>query len=131
MNTALVVDDDDSFREMLALAFRVEGFEVHAAQHGRAALDILKTQRNVNVLVTDITMPVMDGFELIRATRKAFPHIPIIAITAGGAHYTAFDSLKVSEALGACATLQKPFNLDELFTAVRNALAGNQEPREG
>lgn len=105
----LIVEDDPLVREMVASYVGQLGFEATTAQQGREALERLR-QESFTLLITDIKMPEMDGFELMRAVRSEFPEVHIIAMTGHGATYTFTDVVEN----GATDYLVKPFTLDEM-----------------
>jgi len=83
----LIVDDEPDLREMVRLILEMAGHEVAEAHHGRAALDYLRAN-DVDLLITDIMMPVMGGAELIDALRAAdaTANMPIIVLSASPHH---------------------------------------------
>ncbi len=124
----LVVDDEPLFRSSVADAISdtCKGYRVLEACDGREALDLV-AENAVDVVVTDIQMPIMDGVELIVALQKTRFRGPIIVVTAfGSAH------LKREVAShGAIAYLEKPIDLPELIEVVRNSASGERSHIEG
>jgi hypothetical protein len=117
--SVLVVDDDDSIRNLFQIVLTGGGYEVVAARNGREALVLLR-ERRFNVLVTDLVMPEGEGIETIRTLRKEQPDLKIVAVSgAFGGMY-----LKVAKALGANATLMKPVPPDVLLATVQSLLEG-------
>jgi two-component system, NtrC family, response regulator PilR len=113
----LVVDDERSMRELLAIVLGREGYEVFAAEHGQAALAVLERQ-HFDLLVSDIRMPDMSGVELLRAARDLQPDLIAIMMTAYASTETAVEALR----LGARDYLIKPFNVEELKLRIRDHL---------
>ena len=115
-NTAriLVVDDERSMRELLAIVLRREGYDVLLAENGRAAIDLL-ARESVDVLISDINMPDMSGVDVLRAAKKVDQDILGIMITAFASTETAVEAMR----LGACDYLSKPFDIDLLKMKVR------------
>jgi two-component system response regulator PilR (NtrC family) len=113
----LVVDDEPSMRQMLLYVLRREGYEVTLATSGREAVALLE-QEPVDLLISDIRMPDMNGVEVLRAARQLDPEVAGVMITAFASTETAVEALR----LGASDYLSKPFDLDELKLVVRNAL---------
>ena len=113
----LVVDDERSMRELLAIVLRREGYDVTLAENGRAATDYLEARR-FDLLVSDIKMPDMTGVDVLRAAKRIDPDILGIMITAFASADTAIEAMR----LGAHDYLSKPFDVDELKIKVRNAL---------
>ena len=112
----LTVDDSRTMREMVAFTLRQAGYDVQEAEHGQAAIAVLKT-KPADVIITDLNMPVMDGVALIRALRSdpKFRSVPIVMLT------TESDAGKKAEGKSAGATgwLVKPFDPDRLIDVVK------------
>ena len=116
VKTALTVDDSKTMREMVSFTLKGEGFDVIEAEDGKAALGVLSGKK-VDVVITDLNMPNMNGFELIRNLRSdpAYKFTPILMLTTEG------DGSKKEEgkAAGATGWLVKPFNPEKLVEVVR------------
>jgi two-component system, NtrC family, response regulator PilR len=121
----LVVDDERSMRELLAIVLRREGYEVMLAENGRSALDALEREP-VDLLISDIKMPDMSGVEVLRAAKKVDQDILGIMITAFASTDTAVEAMR----LGACDYLSKPFDIDLLKMKVREKIENRQLRRE-
>lgn len=106
----LVVDDNSSIAKTLTDILAVKGFQVHAAFSGAEALKVLQTQP-VDILLTDVIMPDMDGVALYRATRKTHPKLTTILMTA----YAADDIIQRGLAEGIKTVLTKPLDIDLLL----------------
>jgi len=106
----LVVDDNPSMAKTLADIMSIKGFEVHAAYSGFEALAILQS-RSVDILLTDVVMPDMNGVELYRETRKTHPKLTTILMTA----YAADDIIRQGLAEGIKTVLTKPLDIDFLL----------------
>jgi two-component system, NtrC family, response regulator PilR len=120
----LVVDDERSMRELLAIVLRREGYEVLLAENGRAAIDILEREP-VDLLISDIKMPDLSGVEVLRAAKQIDRDILAIMITAFASTETAVEAMR----LGACDYLSKPFDIDLLKMKVREKIE-NQKIRQ-
>lgn len=120
MSRILLIDDDDSLRRALRLALEKSGFAVTAVGDGRAGLAAFEIQP-VDLVITDLVMPNMEGVETIRALRKLAPHVPIIAISGGG-RGSADGYLNIAKILGAALTLEKPLEPADLCAAVTRLL---------
>jgi CheY-like chemotaxis protein len=107
----LIVDDNPSMASALADVLDVKGFEVHAAYSGAEALEILQVHP-VDILLTDVIMPDMDGVTLYRATRKTHPRLTTILMTA----YAADDLIQKGMAEGIKTVLSKPVDINFLLT---------------
>lgn len=115
---ALVVDDDEAMRELLRRTLDRAGFAVATAATGRAALKLFG-ERQVDLAITDLTMPEMNGLTLIRELLRLQPSARIIVVS--GAE-TGHESAR---ALGAKAVLRKPVAPAEVLRAVRDVLAAD------
>ena len=116
----LVVDDNPSMAKTLADIMGIKGFEVRAAYSGLEALTILQNQP-VDILLTDVIMPDMNGVELYRKTRKAFPKLTTILMTA----YAADDIIHQGLAEGIKTVLTKPLDIElmlALFSAYKRLI---------
>ena len=101
--SVLIVDDEPKITELMAFSLRKKPFEIKTAQSAQQALEIMSDQ-GVDILVTDIRMPEMDGLELCGRVRKKFPLTQVIIISAHGDVDSAVEALK----LGVADFLQKP-----------------------
>jgi two-component system response regulator PilR (NtrC family) len=113
----LVVDDERSMRELLAIVLKREGHDVLLAENGRRAIDLLDKEP-VELLISDVKMPDVSGVQVLAAAQRVNPDIIGIMITAYASTDTAVEALR----LGAYDYLSKPFNVDELKLKVRKAL---------
>lgn len=120
MKTVLITDDEPLFLASLTegLAAYRDEFSVLTAANGREATDILES-RNVDVVVTDLKMPVMDGFELLAYLSRRHPLVPVIVMTAFGTPAIE-DRLRALDAYG---YLEKPIDFQALTDKVRAGLA--------
>ena len=117
----MVVDDEPAVAEAIGAILEFGQHEVLYARPGRdGAADVL--QRPYDLLITDIVMPEVSGWEIIKRVRLERPALPIIAISGGGRVMDAALALKLSDRLGADATLQKPLDGELLLQAVAAAL---------
>ena len=115
----LIADDEQSMREMMRQLFRKNGFEVITAEDGVVARDIIADEF-LDLLLTDIRMPRLDGVSLLRAVREMAPDVTVVMMTA---HWTQ-DSAEWQEAreLGASALIEKPFRNEDVLLQVRQLL---------
>jgi len=121
----LVVDDERSMRELLAIVLKREGYDVLLAENGRMAVAALE-RGSVDLLVSDIRMPDMTGIEVLGAAKAVDPGIEAIMVTAFASQETAIEAMR----LGACDYLIKPFDVDELKVKVRDKLESRRLRRE-
>ncbi len=105
----LVVDDEESMRDVVSRIINQIGYEVVTAPNGREALEILRNTPST-VVITDIKMPEMDGLELIKSIRAEFPDKHIICMTGHGDSYPYTELI----ALGTTDYITKPFTIDEM-----------------
>lgn len=119
----LVVEDDPALAQALALALSRRGFSVAQATNGRTALERATTE-SFAIIVLDLTLPEMDGFEVLREIRAKGFTTPIIVLTARGTVGDRVQGLR----LGADDYLSKPFDLDELEARL-HALLRRANPR--
>ena len=121
----LVVDDERSMRELLAIVLKRDGYQVILAENGRTALNVLEREP-IDLLISDIKMPDMSGVDVLRAAKAIDQDILGIMITAFASTDSAVDALR----MGAYDYLSKPFDVDELKIIVRNALERRQLRQE-
>ncbi|WP_106394914.1 response regulator transcription factor [Enhygromyxa salina] len=131
----LVVDDDPKLREVVGYALRREGYEVHEARHGGDALTLLG-ERSFELLVVDVSMPEVDGFELVRRLRTRDDETPVLFLSARSDEIDRILGLE----LGGDDYVTKPFSTRELVTRVKVILrrltrgrgeAGREAKRDG
>jgi YesN/AraC family two-component response regulator len=117
----LIVDDEQEIREALARHFRFLGYNVSTASNGQEALEKLNEMK-VDVLISDIVMPVMTGVELLRVIRKEFPMVRTIMITG----YVTQENVMACMRHGAETCIFKPWtDMQELEKAVTDAVEKN------
>jgi len=121
MARILVIDDEDILRRMLRTVLEMEGHEVLEAADGKDALRLQRASP-AELVITDILMPEQDGIEVMLALRREAPQLKVIAMSGGG-RFKQTEVLEMAEVLGAVATLSKPFALDKMLEAVKQALA--------
>jgi CheY-like chemotaxis protein len=118
--TVLVVDDEPVIRELYHQVLEDQPFRVLTAADGQEALAAAEACIP-EVLVTDVVMPRLDGFGLIRALRRLYPDVPVIIVT-GSQEYGGRPLEDVAAEHGVVATLAKPFEPSFLQEAIRNAM---------
>jgi DNA-binding NtrC family response regulator len=111
--TILVVDDEEMMRNLLEKILGREGYKIKTAEDGQAALEVLKSEK-VDIIISDMKMPRMNGFELLKVVKKEHPEIGVIIMTAYGDTYTVKDALL----LGADEYITKPFKSYEISLVV-------------
>ena len=118
MASILIIDDEESVRALLRLALETAGYEVTEAVNGRQGLERYR-QRQEDLVITDIAMPVMNGLDMLLELTREFLHAKVIAISGVGGEQNVLD---VAKLLGARQTFQKPFSIPQLLGAVRYEL---------
>ena len=113
----LIVDDEPTLRGLIADWLAERGFEVAQADSGERALELLE-QFAFDIVITDLRLPGIDGVRVIEAARDRYPSIVAIVITGFGTVKDAVDAIK----RGAADFVAKPFQFDELFHVLQNAL---------
>jgi len=121
--TVLVVDDDAAIRGLLTAELRLEGYETLEAADGRQALDLLDLQPDL--VLTDLAMPAVDGFELIAQVRRR-QRVPIVVLSVRGGES---DKIRALD-LGADDYVVKPPSLPELLARLRAQLRRTAPPDE-
>ena len=115
MATILIIDDDDHIRVILRSALEVAGYEVTEAANGRQGLALYR-YGPMDLAITDIVMPEMNGLDMLLELTREFLHAKVIAISGAGGEKNVLD---VAKLLGARQTFQKPFSMPHLLGAVR------------
>jgi len=112
----LIADDEPNLRRVLSAQLARDGYEVHTAEDGEEALRIL-ADHHIDVIITDLRMPKLDGLGLLRRSVADYPDVPVIMITAHGTIDTAVEALKQ----GAFDYVTKPFDRTEFQRVVDKA----------
>ena len=120
MADLLVVEDDEAVRSAVGRILREAGHSVAVAEDGAAALSHFESQP-VDLIVTDVYMPDMDGVEFLIRLGQLETTVPVVVISGGG-WASAGDVLERARALGAAATIEKPFDPDGLIGVVEAVL---------
>jgi two-component system, cell cycle sensor histidine kinase and response regulator CckA len=116
----LVVDDEQGLRDLVCRTLRAEGFSTLEAGHGAEALELIENAPTpIDLVVTDVVMPGMDGRELGRRLAQRWPNLPILYISA----YDVNDIFRRGSPRNSAPFLQKPFPLEGLITIVRGLLS--------
>lgn len=113
----LIVDDERDMREFLEIMLRKEGYEARAMENARLALEYC-ARNPVDLVISDIRMPGMDGVDFLKALKELDPDILVIMITAYASVDTAIEAMKC----GAYDYFTKPFNIDEIKLNIKKAL---------
>ena len=120
MRKVLIVDDSVSMRQMVSFTLRQGGFEVIEAGHGQEALEKLASTSSVDLIITDLNMPVMDGITFIQNVRKqpALMKKPILMLTTEGLA----SKKEQGKAAGATGWIVKPFDPEKLLMTIAKVL---------
>ncbi len=118
----LVVDDEEALRFLLASELEAEAFEVLSAGDGDEAIDLVRRKSeqgdHFDVVLLDIKMPRVDGFEVLKYVKGNIPETKVIMLTAYADVKNAIESLR----LGASDFVSKPYDLDDILTSINRAL---------
>src|SRR5690349_20926765 len=121
----LVVDDEANLRKVLSATLRREGYDVAVASDGEQALEVFD-EGGVDVVVSDLVMPRLGGFELMKRVLERSPEVPVILITAHGTVDSAVTAIKA----GAFDYVTKPFEQDELRRVIATAARTRELARQ-
>jgi len=110
----LIVDDEPALVKVVSIKLRVSGYEVITALNGHEALSLIKSEKP-DIVLLDVIMPGMDGFEVLQRLR-AFSKIPVIIVSAR------LEYSRQAMTLGANAFIAKPFDIDELLKKIEQFL---------
>ncbi|MFD3427353.1 response regulator transcription factor [Nocardia fluminea] len=121
--TVLVVDDEPSILDLLCDVLRMSGFEVYGADSGAAAL-AAATKHQPDIVVLDVTLPDLDGFEVARRLREAGNSVPVLFLTARNAVEDRIAGLKA----GGDDYVSKPFSLEEVVLRMKAILRRTELP---
>ena len=125
METILIVDDEKNYLTILSAILEDEGFEVLTAQGGQEALEIHKTS-DLDLILTDMKMPLMDGIQLLENLKSVDPDLPVIMMTAHGTVDKAVEAMQK----GAYTYVLKPFDNERLIIYVKKAISMYQVVKE-
>ncbi|MBO8436975.1 MAG: sigma-54-dependent Fis family transcriptional regulator [Spirochaetes bacterium] len=121
MATLLIADDEKNILSGLRLAFEDEGYQVITAADGNEAWD--KLQKNlVDLVITDLRMPGMDGYELLKRISSSYPMLPVIVLTGHGTIETAVETMRD----GAVDFFTKPVDIDKLALVVKKSITASE-----
>jgi two-component system NtrC family response regulator len=117
----LVIDDEQPMREMLQRLLEDSQYEIRSARNGEEGLTLFDRE-TFHLVITDLSMPGMDGIEVLRVMKDKGPNVPVILITAFATIDTAVEAIKA----GAYDYITKPFEPDTIEITIKNALAHKQ-----
>ncbi len=117
MNSILIIDDDDQLRHSFERLLREEGYLAMGAPSGEAGLEIVEKERP-DLVILDMRLPGMDGFETFKRIHELDPKLPVIIVTAYGTADTAIEATK----MGAYDYLLKPFEIPDMLLIIKEAI---------
>lgn len=117
----LVIDDDIAVREMICKMLNSDDYDVLVAANGKEGMQIIKSEPEIDIVITDLIMPEMEGIETIQEIKRGFSHIKILAISGGG-RGSSQNYLALAKGIGANLTLSKPFVKNELLKALNDII---------
>ena len=126
-SSVLIVDDDPALRETLRRMVESVGYDVACVGDAQAAIAAIAAQAP-DIIISDIYMPMGDGFELLNWLRNNMVSIPVIAMSGSSSNSLDYDQLSVAEHLGAAAVLDKPFRQSKLVETIDRLLAKRSAP---
>jgi nitrogen regulation protein NR(I) len=118
MEKVLIIEDDETVRDVLRSFLKEKGFEATLAQNGQTGLDLLRADK-FDLILTDLVMPGITGMDVLKEVAAAKISVPVIVMTAFGTVQTAVEAMKH----GAFDYITKPFNLDELMIVLEKAFS--------
>ncbi len=126
-STIFLAEDDDDMRTLIATSLQADGYEVIEAKDGAELLDLLagatsSPMQRPDIIVSDVLMPGYSGLGVLAALHKSAWKVPVILITARRDESVVADAKR----LGASAVVHKPFDIDDLRTAILNVSIDNQ-----
>lgn len=119
-NSILVVEDDEAIRETMTEILELEGYQVESRENGQVALEYLSQAKTLpNVILLDLMMPVMDGFEFCEnKSHTPFSHIPVVVMSADG------HVKQKQNQTQAIAYFKKPIDLDVMMDTLKKVIGG-------
>jgi excisionase family DNA binding protein len=113
----LVADDEESIRDMLAQTLALADYDARTVPDGLAAIESLRAE-TFDLLITDLSMPRMDGLALVREARRLYPDLPIVIITGYSTEAAAIEAIN----LGVTGYLTKPFKIAKVLAIAAHAV---------
>lgn len=121
MESILLIDDSPDVLKVLHDTLVLDGYQVDACNNGKAGLDLIK-KSDYDLVISDILMPEVDGFEILKAIATYFPGQKKILMSGGGTSIDKDFLLETAEVLGANRILAKPIHLDDFSRIVKEVL---------
>lgn len=117
MSKILIVEDDIEINKLISEYLSTQGYEVHVAYNGVSALELLKKDENINLILLDIMLPMQSGDRVLQKIRE-FSNVPVIIVSAKETVQNKIDLMR----LGADDYITKPFDLDEVIVRIEAIL---------
>jgi len=121
-HSILVVDDELLIRDLLYDFFTDQGWEISLAESGEKALEILRSKK-VDLVLTDLKMPVMDGLTLTSEVKQNYPEIPVVIMTG----YPSVDSAVSALRQKVADYIIKPFNINQLYKVIEQQIREKED----
>ena len=121
MARILLAEDKQDVGALMEEILRYEGHETVLKVNGEEAINTLKEDKNFDLLITDLIMPIMDGFDLVNFLKSEKIDIPVIAVSGGGVTLSSDNALKAIER-DVDIILQKPVNIQKIKSAIDKLL---------
>lgn len=118
MARILVVEDDFDSRYLILIILQAAGYQTREAVSAEEALEILKNEPQIDLLLTDILMAGVNGLQLLEQTREQYPHLPVVLLSAHAKSHWVQSALQK----GAASYLLKPFTRDQLIGTVNDVI---------
>jgi len=117
----LVIDDQRVVRQYLQLMLQRAGYDVLVASDGQKGIQALETN-SIDLVLTDLKMPILDGYDVLRYVQQSWPQVPVVLMTAYGSPTVEEEARQ----LGASGYLAKPFEFEALARILRQIRAGGE-----
>ena len=124
MISILIIEDEEPIRRVLKKILIEENrsYNIYEAVNGKEGLELIKNNKKIDIVLCDIKMPIIDGIEVLKRSKKIKPNLPFIMLTGHGNINTAVEAMKI----GAFDFISKPPDLNRLITSLRNAIENNK-----
>ncbi len=124
MISILIIEDEEPIRRVLKKILIEENrsYNIYEAVNGNEGLELIKNNKKIDIVLCDIKMPIIDGIEVLKRSKKIKPNLPFIMLTGHGNINTAVEAMKI----GAFDFISKPPDLNRLITSLRNAIENNK-----
>lgn len=113
----LIIDDETTITTLLSMTLSAVGYATSCAENGKEALERL-AEEDIDLIISDICMPKMDGLQLLQVVQQLYPDIGVIIITGNPGHYRPEDIKRA----GALALIGKPFNIKDILAIITVSL---------